>query len=334
MKKVKDMEKLLSIIIPSYNVESTLGTTSDSLINSRNLEKLEIIIVNDGSTDKTIDIAGTYKEKAPDSIIVVDKQNGGHGSTINAGIAVSSGKYGFILDGDDWVDTDVLDRIIKTLEEDKIDIVICDYITINVATKEKKIAKVIPTEKGARFNIEQINRLNCYLPMASIIVKRDVLLKIPSISENTFYVDEEYCTYVVSLSNTFLYLGEVLYYYRIGTTSQSMNISNQIKKFNHKIRVLDKLIDYYRDCIDGESKKYIYKKIVGMIKNLYEISLLADTDRKRGKKNASVIRGKADCIKEVELSTRNYYYLMGFLHLFHVGYEKYRNLISKVKKIK
>ena len=93
--------KLLSISIAAYNAESTLEKCVNSMIESRYRRKLEILIINDGSTDNTVKIAKNYENKYPDTVRVIDKENGGHGSTINAGISVATGLYFKIVDADD-----------------------------------------------------------------------------------------------------------------------------------------------------------------------------------------------------------------------------------------
>lgn len=111
------MEKILTITIPSYNVEKYLDETLPHYFDERVLPDIEILIVNDGSKDNTLAIANGYHEKYPESVFVIDKPNGGHGSTINAGIAAARGKYFKVIDADDWVDTESFVKLIDTLKK-------------------------------------------------------------------------------------------------------------------------------------------------------------------------------------------------------------------------
>ncbi len=107
--------RLLSVIIPSYNTEIYLARCLDSLLyHSDILKQLDIIVVNDGSKDHTSEIAQEYQAKFPDTITVINKENGGHGSTINAGIKVAQGKYLKVLDSDDWVNINDFGNFVMT----------------------------------------------------------------------------------------------------------------------------------------------------------------------------------------------------------------------------
>ena len=95
----------MSICIPSYNMEQYLSRCVDSMLVDEVLDQLEIIIVNDGSKDGTLAIANDYKQRYPQSVVVIDKPNGHYGSCINASLKVATGKYFRIVDADDWVDS-------------------------------------------------------------------------------------------------------------------------------------------------------------------------------------------------------------------------------------
>ncbi|MGE4319881.1 MAG: glycosyltransferase family 2 protein [Acholeplasmataceae bacterium] len=96
--------KLISFVVPAYNSEKYLHTCIDSLL--FDLEHVEIIIVNDGSKDNTIKIAETYQHMYPNTVKVINKLNGGHGSGINAGLEVATGLYFKVVDSDDWMDVE------------------------------------------------------------------------------------------------------------------------------------------------------------------------------------------------------------------------------------
>ena len=97
------MEKVLTVVIPSFNVEKYLRQTLESLRNEEILEDVEVLIVDDGSTDGTAKIGKEYEKRYPQTYRVISKTNGGHGSTINCGIEQSRGTFFKVVDGDDWV---------------------------------------------------------------------------------------------------------------------------------------------------------------------------------------------------------------------------------------
>ena len=130
--KENDDLPVLSVIIPSYNVEKYIKSTVFSILNQPYAEKLEILIVNDGSKDNTLKIGKDLEALTSigkRSIVkVIDKENGGHGSTINVGIQKAKGKYVKIIDGDDTVDSQEFGKLIEILETENSDIVLTNYV--------------------------------------------------------------------------------------------------------------------------------------------------------------------------------------------------------------
>ena len=110
------MSKILTVTIPSYNTEKYIAECLPYLIDERIISDIEILIVSDGSKDNTVSVAQKWSDKYPDSIRVIDKENGGHGSTINRGISEATGKYFKVLDGDDWVVTESFVKLVEFLK--------------------------------------------------------------------------------------------------------------------------------------------------------------------------------------------------------------------------
>ena len=123
--------KYISFAVPCYNSQEYVAKAIESILPGG--EDVEIVIVNDGSVDRTSAIAREYMEKYPDIIKVVDKENGGHGDAVNSGLRHASGKYFKVVDSDDWVDEESLHRILqllRNLEEDgqEIDMLVSNYV--------------------------------------------------------------------------------------------------------------------------------------------------------------------------------------------------------------
>ncbi len=95
--------KIVSFVIPCYNSQDYMEKCINSLLSGGDKD-IEIIIVNDGSTDKTAEIADRYADMYPDIIRAVHQQNGGHGAGVNAGLKNATGMYFKVIDSDDWVD--------------------------------------------------------------------------------------------------------------------------------------------------------------------------------------------------------------------------------------
>ena len=107
--------KLLSIAIPSYNSEAYMEKCIESLLIGG--EDVEILIVDDGSKDRTAEIADAYEAKYPTICRAIHQENGGHGEAVNAGIRNATGLYFKVVDSDDWVDADAYMQILDKLRE-------------------------------------------------------------------------------------------------------------------------------------------------------------------------------------------------------------------------
>ena len=119
------MEKVLSIIIPVYNVEKYIYECLDSIIYQKNcINDCEIILVNDGSTDSSGDICKKYAKKYK-NIKYLSKKNGGLSDARNFGIENASGNYIWFIDSDDYIQKDCISKIVKAIKEKKTDVIVC-----------------------------------------------------------------------------------------------------------------------------------------------------------------------------------------------------------------
>lgn len=135
-----DQNPLISVIVPIYNVEKYLKKCIDSII-EQTYSELEIILVNDGSTDQSLSVCESYQDER---IKIVNKVNGGLSSARNAGLEVARGAYIFFLDSDDWIEKNCIEYLLNTLIQTEVDIVQCGFILtttedMTVPKKEEKI---------------------------------------------------------------------------------------------------------------------------------------------------------------------------------------------------
>ena len=152
------MEKILSVIIPTYNAEKFLdkGLTSFIVDDEKLLEKLEVIIVNDGTPDQSVTVAGRYADKYPDVFFIVNKENGGHGSAINEGMKHITGKYVKVVDADDWVDTKNLAKTIKILEKCTADAVIQSFRYYDISEEKYIPADINVPDFDKIYNLKEL----------------------------------------------------------------------------------------------------------------------------------------------------------------------------------
>lgn len=134
--------KILSIAIPCYNSEAYMEKCIDSLLVGG--EDVEILVVNDGSSDRTAEIADAYAKKYPTIVKAIHQENGGHGEAVNAGIRNASGLYFKVVDSDDWVNAEAYEQILKTLEElirgpKTVDLLISNFVYEKQGVARKKV---------------------------------------------------------------------------------------------------------------------------------------------------------------------------------------------------
>ena len=244
------MTKILTISIASYNAEKDIPRCLESFIRTSVLNKLDIIVVNDGSSDNTYKIASEYAKNYPNSIRVIDKENGGHGSTINAGISYAKGKYFKIVDSDDWVDKDSIEKLVNYLENSNVDLVFNPFHTVNYSDHRKLDLIDVKPQYIKYHKIIKASELHGTesFHMHSMTFKTDLMKKVgPIIDEHCFYVDLEYCIYPLTYINSIVYLEDPVYEYLIGSSSQSVSTISFIKRRNEHKRVVQSLISYYQE---------------------------------------------------------------------------------------
>ena len=245
--------KYISFAIPCYNSEAYMEHAVESILPGG--EDVEIIIVNDGSKDRTSEIAHAYAEKYPTIIKVVDKENGGHGDAVNSGLSNAQGKYFKVVDSDDWVDEEALHKILKLLrdleeEDQEVDMLVSNYVYEKVGVAHKRCVhyrNVLPKDEIFRWDDIGHFRLDQYILMHSVIYRTAMLqlsqLRLP---KHTFYVDKIYVYYPLPHVRKIYYLDVDFYRYFIGREDQSVNEKNMIARVDQQIFVTKSMIEMYQ----------------------------------------------------------------------------------------
>ncbi len=258
--------KLLTVIVPVYNTEKYIKRCLDSLDNEEVNDLLEVLIVSDGSKDNAINIAKEYEKRLPDTFKIIEKENGGHGSTINKGLELATGKYFRVLDSDDWVDNNDFVTFVKKLKELDVDLVVTDYRKefVYEGKSEKLVYKDLEPNKKYDFDTFDLKLLNGeYFVMATSTYKTEVLRKSNlKLMEKTFYVDMQYNVVPIPMVNDFIYLDLDIYRYFIGRVEQSVNTSSFVKNHKNHDKVVKYLIEYYTNLKDISDVKREYIKII------------------------------------------------------------------------
>lgn len=282
--------KVLTIAIPSYNVEKYLEKTLTSFVDKELLDSLEVLIINDGSSDRTEDIANEFVRKYPQAFKLINKENGGHGSAVNAGIKNSTAQYFKIVDGDDWVETKNLIELVKQLNrlENKPDLVLTDYQTVDMNTG--KINKILfkNLEYCKMYTVAEILETNQLFPMATVCYKSSILKDNEiTLQEKTFYVDEEYDVFPFMFVDSIYVSDMLIYNYLIGNINQSIHIDNQIKRLEDKKKVARRLSEFlFKKHNNSDNYKYCFKKVKGLIESIFLLGFIYHPNKKNGKKEA------------------------------------------------
>ena len=293
-------DKLLSVVVPSYNASKYLDFNLQSFLCPSVPEKLEVIVVDDGSTDDTARIADAYHEKYPDTVKAVHKENGGHGSGINAGLRAATGKYFKVVDADDWVDHEALERLldyiasfdaaaanadtdidaaqvqadVKARARDKAvscpDVIYNNYywrLTDEAKSPDAYERKTEFTEPFSGVEYRKVYDFEsiadrCYVKMHNMTIRTDILREHQiHIDERCYYVDMEYILYPVPYVETIAFLPEFLYQYQIGRQGQSMNPAKMQRNATQYDHVLASIYAYY-DAHCREIKQPNRKKYI------------------------------------------------------------------------
>ena len=266
--------KYISFAIPCYNSQDYMSRAVDSVLEGG--EDVEVLIVNDGSKDDTLKIARSYEEKYPTIVKVIDKENGGHGDAVNAGLRSASGKYFKVVDSDDWIDSEALKKVLETLhkfeEEDrKVDMIISNYVYEKEGVEHKKVIhyrNALPEEQIIGWNEAGHFHIGQYILMHSVIYRTELLklcqLELP---KHTFYVDNIYVYYPLPHVRTLYYLNVDFYRYFIGREDQSVNEKVMIGRIDQQLFVTKRMIEMYelRMITSKKLRKYMINYLAIMM---------------------------------------------------------------------
>jgi len=338
----------LSVIIPVYNTEKYLAQCIESVLATSGFLK-EIILVNDGSTDKSFDIIKAYEQKYSE-IKVISQKNQGVSIARNTGIKACTGDYIFFLDSDDWVETKEFEKIVCDLKKDfekdaDIDIVVGKEKRYNEDTDEIIVDErvQIPNEflgkiiSGKEYLINSIKRkfwnvrLPIYLYKRKMLIDNNIYFPVRKCNE-----DEIFTINVIYYAKKIKIVNQILGYYR--ARSESLMSTQNI---NHSLDIFEnakELIEKYKDEKDKEIKKIIFY----MIKKYYKSSMRKAIQYNRKDIFNKIFKQfKHDCthylfnIKSKKNENKALYgiYWTGSLSfVIEITIKKYRNKLKKLCK--
>ncbi|MFK4790337.1 glycosyltransferase family 2 protein [Microbacterium sp. ZW T5_56] len=230
---------LLTIVVPAYNADAYLNRAMGAVVD---VAGVEVIVVDDGSTDRTGRLADVWAARYPETVRVIHQPNAGHGGAINAGLAAARGEFLKVLDADDWLDEASLRALMTTLahDADDVDVVFTDFVHEREG-KSPKVARfdnVFPA--GREFTWQETERFTRrqVLMMHAIVFRTQVLrdsgLHLP---EHTFYVDNLFVVTPLVHVRRMRYLPVPLYRYYIGRAGQSVAPEVMVRRVDQQLRV-------------------------------------------------------------------------------------------------
>lgn len=244
--------KLISFAVPCYNSAAFMDKCLESLLPGG--EDIEIIIVNDGSTDNTQQVAEEYAGRYPSIVKVINQENGGHGQAVNTGLEHAKGMYFKVVDSDDWVDFEAYQKVLATLKEfvaqgTGVDMLLTNYVYEKVsANKQRRMIYSFLFESDKVMGWSDMKR-NCKgfsILMHSVTYRTQLLrtcgLKLPA---HTFYVDNLFVYEPLPYVQTLYYLNVDFYRYYIGREGQSVAEQVMISRIDQQLYVNRRLLEAY-----------------------------------------------------------------------------------------
>ena len=249
----------ISVIIPVYNTGNYLKKCLDSILN-QTLKEIEIIIVNDGSSDNSLDIIKRYMKKNK-NIILINKENGGQGSARNMGISRATGEYISFVDSDDFIDEEMLEEMYLTAKENDSDIVIC-----NISDYYEKSGTTRDVSLNLKEDVSIQEAILYSVPSVVNKIYRRKLLQDNKLffNEKIWYEDFPYSIELLVHAKKIYFISKPFYHYfhRIQSTMHNQNISKNLdilKAYNELEEYL-KNNNYY-DIYENEIQFLLLKEV-------------------------------------------------------------------------
>lgn len=272
---------ILSIIIPSYNMEMYLDRCLSSLIVDNSLmNEFEVLIINDGSKDRTSEVAHRFCSNYPETFKVFDKENGHYGSCVNRGLAEAEGDFIKLLDADDVFDTGVFARFLLFLKESthsNADVILSDSSRVNENNKERYNVQ-FSKHKGPYTVKDLTDSDKFFWSMPGLTYKTSFLREISyRQTEGIAYTDNEWAFVPMAFAKIILHFDGILYLYMLGRENQSVNNAVHAKNLWMEAEVLVhilKYLDQQKKRIDQENSVFLSDKLLISVTHLYQLYLV------------------------------------------------------------
>lgn len=238
--------KTLTFVVPAYNMQEYLSRCVSSLLATPHPDDIEVLIVDDGSSDGTPALSDRLAAQNPGNVRVIHQKNKGHGGAVNTGMAEARGVYLKVIDADDWVGAGTLTTMMGALRKQRgckqpIDLFVTDYVYDKVNKRRKHTVHFRNVMKaGQRLGWDDLRRFGIaqYMIMHALTFRTDILRQAQTeLPEHTFYVDFIYAYQPFPWVNSIMYLPIPFYHYFIGRDGQSVQTDVMIRRVNQLVRI-------------------------------------------------------------------------------------------------
>lgn len=267
-------DKLLSIIIPTYNMEQYLRYCLDSLLIKENFEALDVLVINDGSKDSSSAIAHEYADRYPTVFRVIDKENDNYGSCINRGLKEAKGKYIKVLDADDSFETTHFEDFVIYLMHTDADLILSDFAIVN---EEREIVRYhrYDFEPNRLYQMEDVCTTPIFkdMEMHAVTYRRSILTNIDyKQTEGISYTDQQWIFIPMLYIKSVCRFDKHVYNYLIGREGQSISAEVRQKSMSHMTQCIYGMINAYNKyTLDMRTpiKEYFHARLIPLIKDIY-----------------------------------------------------------------
>lgn len=270
--------KILTVIVPSYNMEAYLPKCLGSVVVAPGLmETLEVLVVNDGSKDRTSAIAHGFAAKWPETFKVIDKENGNYGSCVNRGLAAATGFYVKVLDADDHVESAAFESYLKMLceeaakNEGAADLVVTDFEQVD--PDGRVLAR-------SNFGLEPASGRIADLAPGTELLLHAVTYRLANVrrigyrqTEGISYTDMEWVLEPLTTVRRLRYCPLSVTRYLVGRSGQTMEVEIYASRYGQVVEVLRKLVskhDVLMAQAESDAGAFVHKAILKMISVTYE----------------------------------------------------------------
>jgi len=331
--------KQLTIAVPSYNMEKLLTQCLDSMADGAFDDALEVLVVDDGSADRTAEIAREYAKKWPEIFTVISKENGGHGSAVNTALDRATGRYFRIVDADDWVNKENLKRLLEVMKSADADIILDEKTEVDIQTGAQQyfpFPENMPSGKEVGFEAIEAPEFRYHLALHTMSVKTGLLREHGiRLLERTFYVDSQFVLESTAYAKSALVLRMGMYYYRVGNVNQSVHYLSYVKRYQEHDRVVSACMEFLKKAdFSAERRAYVVHSVALLIHTQYKIALIFNPDRKEGRVQANALKQKLEReMPELAAATGRRYLECMLLNRLGIGFEGMNRIKTLVGKM-